>query len=89
MSFDLIVRIVRDALLEILKLSAPMLGIGMLVGLLVSIFQATTSIQEQTLTFVPKIVAIFFAIIVFGNWMLASLLEFTRRIFNLIPMLTR
>ena len=89
MGFDMIIRIVRDALLEILKLSAPMLGVGMLVGLMISIFQATTSIQEQTLTFVPKIVAIFFAIIVFGNWMLASILEFTRKIFNLIPMMTR
>ena len=89
MDFDLVVRIVRDALLEILKLSAPMLGVGMIVGLIVSIFQATTSIQEQTLTFVPKIVAIFFAIIIFSNWMLASILEFTRKIFNLIPTMTR
>ena len=54
MDFDLIIRIVRDSLLQILLLSAPMLGISMFVGLLISIFQATTSIQEQTLTFVPK-----------------------------------
>ena len=60
-----------------------------MVGLLVSIFQATTSIQEQTLTFVPKVVAIFLSIIIFSNWMLSTLIEFTKRIFNLIPMMTR
>jgi len=89
MDFDLIVRIVRDALLQILLISAPMLGIGMFVGLAISIFQATTSIQEQTLTFVPKIVSIFLALIVFGNWMLATLMDFSRRIFEMIPLMTR
>lgn len=89
MSYELIVKIVRESLLQILLISAPMLGIGMLVGLIVSIFQATTSIQEQTLTFVPKIVAIFFAIIVFGNWMLSSMVEFTKRLYNLIPLMSR
>jgi len=89
MDFDLVVRIVRDSLLQILLVSAPMLGISMFVGLLISIFQATTSIQEQTLTFVPKIISIFLAIIVFGNWMLASLVDFSRRIYDMIPLMTR
>ena len=89
MDFDLIVRIVRDALFQILLIAAPMLGIGMFVGLLISIFQATTSIQEQTLTFVPKIVSIFLALIVFGNWMLTSLIDFSRRLFEMIPLMTR
>ena len=89
MDFDLIVRIVRDSLLQILLLSAPMLGISMFVGLLISIFQATTSIQEQTLTFVPKIVSIFLALIVFGNWMLSSLVDFSRRLCDMIPLMTR
>ena len=89
MDFDLVVRLVRDSLLEILLVSAPMLGISMFVGLLISIFQATTSIQEQTLTFVPKIVSIFLAMIVFGNWMLASLIDFTNRLFDMIPLMTR
>jgi flagellar biosynthetic protein FliQ len=66
-----------------------MLGISMFVGLLISIFQATTSIQEQTLTFVPKIISIFLAIIVFGNWMLASLVDFSRRLYDMIPLMTR
>ncbi|MDR2734795.1 MAG: flagellar biosynthesis protein FliQ [Spirochaetota bacterium] len=89
MDFDLVVRIVRDSLLQILLISAPMLGISMFVGLLISIFQATTSIQEQTLTFVPKIISIFLAIIVFGNWMLASLVDFSRRLYDMIPLMTR
>lgn len=89
MDFDMTIKIVRESLLQILLVSAPMLGVGLVVGLMISIFQATTSIQEQTLTFVPKIVAIFLTAIVFGNWMLTSLLEFTRRLFNLIPALTR
>ena len=89
MDFDLIVRIVRDSLLQILLLSAPMLGISMFVGLLISIFQATTSIQEQTLTFVPKIVSIFLTLIVFGNWMLSPLVDFSRRLFDMIPLMTR
>ncbi|HOG64143.1 MAG TPA: flagellar biosynthesis protein FliQ [Spirochaetota bacterium] len=89
MDFDLIIRIVRDSLLQILLLSAPMLGISMFVGLLISIFQATTSIQEQTLTFVPKIISIFLALIVFGNWMLATLIDFSRRLFDMIPLMTR
>lgn len=89
MSYELIIKIVRESLLQILLISAPMLGVGMLVGLVISIFQATTSIQEQTLTFVPKIVAIFLTIIVFGNWMLSSMVEFTRRLFSLIPLMTK
>ncbi|MCK4907047.1 MAG: flagellar biosynthesis protein FliQ [Spirochaetes bacterium] len=89
MNIAFITKIAREALLHILMLSAPMLGVGMMIGLLVSIFQATTSIQEQTLTFVPKVVAIFLSIIIFSNWMLSTLIEFTKRIFNLIPMMTR
>jgi flagellar biosynthetic protein FliQ len=89
MDFDFVMKLARDSLLQILLLSAPMLGVGLLVGLMVSIFQATTSIQEQTLTFVPKIVAIFVSIIVFGNWMLVSIVEFSRRLINLIPLMTR
>lgn len=56
---------------------APMLGIGLLVGLVVSIFQATTQIQEQSLQFIPKLVAVFVALIVFGPWILSLALDFT------------
>ena len=59
MSGDMAIQIGRDALYMVMLISAPMLGLGLLVGVLVSIFQATTQIQEQTLVFIPKIIAIF------------------------------
>lgn len=64
--------------------SAPILGIGMVVGLLISIFQTTTSIQEQTLTFVPKIIAIFAAVIIFASWIIHTLVTYTKNIFMMI-----
>ena len=85
MSVGFVGQIVGQALFQILMVSAPMLGLAVIVGLTVSIFQATTSIQEQTLTFVPKIVVVLGAIIVFGTWILNSLMNFTLRIFELIP----
>ena len=66
----------RQALLTVIKVTAPMLGLGMAAGLTISIFQATTQIQEQTLTFVPKILAVLVSIIIFGPWMLNTLTEF-------------
>ena len=80
----IIIKVIRESIMTVLVVSAPMLGIGMLVGLLVSIFQTTTSIQEQTLTFVPKIIAIFASIILFGSWMIRTLLNYTSNIFLLI-----
>ncbi len=76
--------IMRDSIFQILLISAPILLIGMTVGLIISIFQATTSIQEQTLTFVPKIIAIFLTIVFFGPWMLTSMRQFTLNIMSLI-----
>ena len=66
----LVIKILRESLMTVLVVSAPVLGVGMFVGLIVSIIQTTTSIQEQTLTFVPKMVAIFITIILFGSWMI-------------------
>jgi len=80
----LVIKLIREALMTILVVSAPILGIGMLVGLVVAIFQTTTSIQEQTLTFVPKIIAIFGAIILFGPWIIRTLVSYTYNIFALI-----
>lgn len=85
MSVGFVGQIVGQALLQILMVSAPMLGVAVVVGLTISIFQATTSIQEQTLTFVPKIVFVLGAIIVFGTWILNSMINFTMRIFGFIP----
>lgn len=64
--------------------SAPILGVGMIVGLIISIFQTTTSIQEQTLTFVPKIIAIFVAIVVFAAWMIHTLVNYTKNVFLMV-----
>ncbi len=89
MSGDFAVQVGREALLMVMMVSAPMLGLGLLVGLLVSVFQATTQIQEQTLAFIPKIVAVFVAILIFGPWILSLLVDYTRGIFVSLPQLVR
>ena len=66
-------------------MALPILGSSLIVGLIISILQATTSIQEQTLSFVPKLLAIVLAIAIFGPWMVGSLLDFTQQLFDLIP----
>lgn len=75
----------RESILTVIKVTAPMLGLGMAAGLTISIFQATTQIQEQTLTFVPKILAVLMAIIFFGPWMLNTLVEFMEQLITNIP----
>ncbi|MBP7255024.1 MAG: flagellar biosynthesis protein FliQ [Negativicutes bacterium] len=87
MSSDLVVQMAREALFMVMLISAPMLGLGMLVGILVSVFQATTQIQEQTLAFIPKIVAVFVAILIFGPWMLRLLTDYIRELFVNLPSL--
>ena len=85
MSLNSITTLIQNAVFQVLIIAAPVLLIGMGVGLIVSIFQATTSIQEQTLTFVPKIAAILLAIAFFGPWMFSSMRQYTINLFNLIP----
>lgn len=80
MSSEFVIGLAGQALFTVLKISAPMLGLGLIVGLLVSIFQATTHIQEQTLAFIPKIIAVFVAILVFGPWILNVMVDFTSRL---------
>ncbi len=80
----IVIKILRESLMTVLIVSAPILGIGMIVGLIVAIFQTTTSIQEQTLTFVPKIIAIFVSIIIFASWIIRTLVDYTGNIFSLI-----
>ncbi len=79
-----ITSIITDAIMTILLVSLPMLGIGLVVGLIISVLQATTQINEQTIVFVSKILSVFLALIVFGSWMLTQLQDFTLRVFNLI-----
>ncbi|NCB76711.1 flagellar biosynthesis protein FliQ [Anaeroarcus burkinensis] len=88
MSADYAVELGRDALLMVMLVSAPMLGLGLLVGLLVSVFQATTQIQEQTLAFIPKIIAVFVAILIFGPWMLRLLMDYMQQLLLILPKLS-
>ena len=77
----------RNALLMVIMISAPMLGTGLLVGLIVGIIQAATSINEMTLTFVPKLIAVGTGITIFGGWMINTLVDFAKSMFNRIPLL--
>lgn len=74
--------IARDAMMTTIKIGTPVLLIGLVVGLVVSIFQATTQIQEQSLHFVPKIVAMLISLLLLGSWMLTVMKEFTLRMYN-------
>lgn len=85
MSGDFVIQLAQEALFMVMLVSAPMLGLGLIVGLMVSVFQATTSIQEQTLAFIPKIVAVFLAILVFGPWMLKLMVDYVAKIFMNLP----
>ena len=89
MSLGEAVYVIQAGVLQILIVAAPMLIIGMVVGLIISILQATTSIQEQTLTFVPKIAAILISLLIFGPWIISSLRQFTVNIFEMIPEMVR
>ena len=86
MSGDVVVQIGQQALMTVMIVSLPMLGLGLLVGLAVSVFQATTSIHEQTLAFIPKIIAVFVAILIFGPWMLKLMVEYVSNIFINLPL---
>lgn len=87
MTPELAVDICRRAIQTILMCSAPMLIIALIVGLFVSVFQAATQINEQTLTFVPKIVAVFLTLLVFGSWIIKIVLVFTVGLFDIIATL--
>ena len=89
MSGDLVIQLAQEALMIVLLVSAPMLGLGLIVGLLVAVFQATTSIQEQTRAFIPKIIAVFVAILIFGPWMLRIMVEYVSNVFINLPMYLR
>jgi flagellar biosynthetic protein FliQ len=79
---EFVIRLAGEAVYTVLKASAPMLVLALVVGLAISIFQATTQIQEQTLAFVPKIVAVLLAFLIFGPWILTTLIDFTYNILN-------
>ena len=82
MNENIVVDIAREAIFLIIKVAAPILIVSLIVGLVVSILQTVTSIQEQTLTFVPKLIAILLVVMLFGNWMLTSIKEFMVELFS-------
>ena len=77
MTIDAVSEMTRDALFLIIMVSLPVLLVSLVIGLIISIFQTVTSIQEQTLTFVPKIVGVFLALVLLGPWMMDSMVEYT------------
>lgn len=79
----------RQALLTVLLVAGPILIMGLLAGLIVSVFQATTQINEQSLSFIPKIVVVLVAVVFFGPWMHSTLMEFARGVFAKIPEMVR
>jgi flagellar biosynthesis protein FliQ len=87
MTPQMVVEIGREALTVTLLVAAPMLGFGLVVGVVISIFQAVTQINESTLTFVPKILAAAAALLIFLPWIINTLVDFTRHMFALIPQL--
>jgi flagellar biosynthetic protein FliQ len=89
MSYAAALSLGREAIFTALVVAAPMLVLGLITGLIVSIFQAVTQIQEQTLTFIPKILVSAVAILFFGPFMLAMLTAFTSRVFSSIPQLIK
>ncbi|MDR0996048.1 MAG: flagellar biosynthesis protein FliQ [Zoogloeaceae bacterium] len=85
MNPDIVMEIGREAVIACLMLAGPPLLAALLVGLVISIFQAATQVNEATLAFVPKLVAAFLMLIVAGPWMLQYIVEFIREIFQMIP----
>lgn len=89
MSVGDVVQLLREGIFQILALVAPILGAALIIGLVVAIFQATTSIQEQTLTFAPKFFVILAVIALLGGWMFTSMREYTIHLFQMIALMGR
>ena len=85
MTPEFVVNFAQEAIKITLFVSMPMLALGLIVGVAISIFQAVTQIQEMTLTFVPKILVVLLALLFFSNWMLGQLMNFTITTINQIP----
>ena len=85
MSIGVVVSLMREAVMQVISMVGPVLGLALIVGLIVAILQATTSIQEQTLTFLPKLIVILLVIALLGGTMFTSLGQYTIRLFSRIP----
>lgn len=89
MTDSFVVQTVREALMLVLIISVPILGVGMIVGLAISILQAATQIQEQSLSFVPKLLVVFIVLIVLAPWILNVLVGFTNELYAKIPLMVK
>jgi flagellar biosynthetic protein FliQ len=89
MTLGEVTSLLREGILEVLLLASPMLFTALVVGLVVAILQATTAIQEQTLTFVPKVIAILLILGLLGGWMFSSLRDYTVQLFEQIQYMAR
>lgn len=89
MTSEMVMEISRNSLVTALVVAGPILGVALVIGLAISVFQAVTQINEATLTFVPKIIAIFMAMALFGSWMMSTLVSYTTGMFAFLPYMTR
>lgn len=89
MTPEFVIAFAKKAIVLTIYLSMPMMGLGLIAGLIISVFQAVTQIQEMTLTFVPKIIAVFLGLLFAAPWMLEELVSFTANILENIPMYIR
>lgn len=89
MTDSMVLQIVRDALMMAMIISVPILGVGMLVGLIISILQATTQIQEQSLSFVPKLIVVLLVLVLLAPWIINVLVGYTNDLFSKIPLMVK
>lgn len=89
MTDSLVIQIVRDALMMVLVIAVPILVAGLLVGLIISILQATTQIQEQSLTFVPKLITVLVLLVVLAPWIINVLVGYTTDLYSKIPLMVK
>lgn len=89
MTIDSVIDIMREAIIVTLQASLPLLGVSLVVGLVISVIQTVTSIQEQTLTFVPKLIAIFAVLALFGNFIFGVIVRFTTELFSNFSLYTK
>jgi flagellar biosynthesis protein FliQ len=89
MTPEYVLELLQNALMIALEIALPVMLATLVVGVLVSIFQSITSIQEQTMVFVPKMIAVFIVVLVLFSWMMNTVLSFTTQLFNAIPQLVR
>lgn len=85
MDTAMVIDLIRSALWVTVLVCAPLLGVALIVGVIIGIIQAATSINEMTLSFIPKLIALALALLAFGSWQLVTLVDFTRGIFQRIP----